>query len=298
VAVAHELPDLYDEPFADSSAIPTTLLSRLTRQHVTVALSGDGGDELFGGYERYAKLRRLLALRALPRPLRTALAQFAPWAPNTSLRSGLRRLDARDDCELAEGMHAFFETEDLALACGADGGRPAPLFRETFEAAPPGTSSLRRALYADARLYMNDDILTKVDRASMSVALEVRVPVIDHRVVRFAFSLPDSFLWHQGRSKAPLRALVHRRVPAALVERPKQGFGIPIDVLLARELREWTARYLDPARLAEEGHFDARGVERLVAAAQGPDPNAVERLWYLLCFERWYARVHRGEPLA
>jgi len=152
-------------------------------------------------------------------------------------------------------------------------------------------------MYADARTYLTDDILAKVDRASMSVALEARVPLLDHRVVRLAFSLPDEFLWRDGRSKAPLRALVYRRVPAGLVDRPKHGFGIPIHLLLARELGEWRKRYLDPDRLADEGNFDPRGVERLLAATRGDHAAARERLWFLICFERWFARVHRGESI-
>jgi len=294
VAVAHELPDLYDEPFADSSAIPTTLLSRLTRQHVTVSLSGDGGDELFGGYDRYAKLRRLAGLLALPRPARRALAAASALLPRGPLRNGLAHLRAADAARLAERMGAHFEDADLAAACGPDGGVPAAIYLDTYRAAP-ATDPVRRAMFADARTYMVDDILTKVDRASMSVALEARVPILDHRVVRFAFSLPDAWLWRDGKTKAPLRALLYRRVPAALIERPKQGFGIPIHVLLERELRAWSERHLAPDRIREDGLFDPAGVERLVAAARRPEPVATTRLWFLLCFQRWYARVHRGE---
>ena len=294
VAVAHELPDLYDEPFADPSAIPTTLLSRLTRRHVTVALSGDGGDELFGGYDRYDKLRQLGPLLALPKLLRSGLAAGSRWLPNGALRNGLSHLGVADGCELAQRLWTHFDADALAAACGADGGRPPAIFAETFRTAPT-RDLVRRAMYADARVYMPDDILTKVDRASMSVALEARVPILDHRVVRFAFSLPDAFLRHGGRTKAPLRALLYRRVPAALIERPKRGFEIPIHVLLERELREWSARYLDPARLRDEGFFDPAGVEGLLAATRRSDPAATTRLWFLLCFERWFARAHRGE---
>ena len=150
-------------------------------------------------------------------------------------------------------------------------------------------------MFADARVYMTDDILTKVDRASMSIALEARVPILDHRVVRFAFSLPDAFLSHGGNSKAPLRSVLYRRVPRALIERPKQGFGIPIHVLLERELRTWSARFLAPARLREEGFFDPEGAQRLIAAARRSEPIATTRLWFLICFERWFSRIHRGE---
>jgi asparagine synthase (glutamine-hydrolysing) len=149
-------------------------------------------------------------------------------------------------------------------------------------------------MFADAAAYLPDDILTKVDRASMSIALEARVPVLDHEVVRFALSLPREIFWHGGRTKAPLRALVERRVPAALLERPKHGFGIPIETLLARELREWPKRYLAPERLAEEGHFDPRGAQALAASVLRPGAPK-EPLWFLLCFERWFARTHRGE---
>jgi asparagine synthase (glutamine-hydrolysing) len=121
------------------------------------------------------------------------------------------------------------------------------------------------------------------------------VPILDHRVVRFAFSLPDAFLSHGGSSKAPLRSVLYRRVPRALIERPKQGFGIPIHVLLERELRTWSARFLAPARLREEGFFDPVGAQRLIAAAQRSEPIATTRLWFLICFERWFSRVHRGE---
>ncbi|RIK96465.1 MAG: asparagine synthase (glutamine-hydrolyzing) [Proteobacteria bacterium] len=294
VAVAHELPSLYDEPFADASAIPTTLLSRLTRQHVTVSLSGDGGDELFGGYDRYAKLRRLAPLLALPLPLRRALAAASRGLPLGALRNGLAHLRAPDAAALAERMGAHFDDADLAAALGADAARPPPLYLDTYRAAP-ARDPVRRAMFADARVYMADDILAKVDRASMSVALEARVPILDHRVVRFAFSLPDALLAHGGKTKAPLRAVLYRRVPPALIERPKHGFGIPIHVLLARELAAWSARHLAPARIREDGLFDAAGVARLVAAAERPEPVATTRLWFLLCFQRWYARVHRGE---
>jgi asparagine synthase (glutamine-hydrolysing) len=165
-------------------------------------------------------------------------------------------------------------------------------YRAAFEGAP-AADPVRRAMFADARMYLPDDILTKVDRASMSIALEARVPIIDHRVVGFALSLPRSIFWHGGKTKAPLRALVHRRVPAALIERPKHGFGIPIESLLAGELRAWTDRYLDPGRLREEGVFDPAGVDALVRAARREDRYRMA--WMLISFERWFARVHRGE---
>jgi asparagine synthase (glutamine-hydrolysing) len=293
VAVAHELPELYDEPFADASAIPTTLLSRLTREHVTVALSGDGGDELLAGYDHYRKLARLLPLHRLPAPLKRLLAAAALLAPPGAFRNGLRHLRARSELELAACLVAHFDRELLVGACGPGGGDLPSRYRDSFEGSPID-HPVRRANFADAASYLPDDILLKVDRASMSVALEVRVPLLDHEVARYALSLPLEFAWHGGRTKAPLRDLLERRVPRALFERRKQGFGIPIETLLAEEMHSWTDHYLDPERLRDEGLFEPGGAERLVQSALSPGAPK-ERLWFLLCFERWFARTHRGE---
>ena len=294
VRIAHELPDLFDEPFGDSSAIPTVALSRLTRRHVTVALSGDGGDEIFGGYTHYAKLRSLLRPFAAPRSLRRLASAMAPLVPAPSVRRGLGHLAAATPAELSESLVQYYSLAEVRAACGAV--RPRDGYRAAFEGAPVA-DPVRKAMFADARVYLPDDILTKVDRASMSVALEARVPILDHRVVRFGLSLPREITWHGGQTKAPLRAIAAHRIGRELLERPKHGFGIPIGTLLAEELPRWTATYLAPDRLTEEGHLDPRGVERLLARARaGAGPDAAP-LWNLLCFQRWFARNHRGEQV-
>ncbi len=295
---ARELPVIYDEPFADSSAIPTLLLSRLTREHVTVALSGDGGDELFGGYWQYEKLAKLRPWLRLPGPLRRAAAALAPALPVQSLRNAAGHLRSADAAELASRLVSPVDDAVLADACGEEAGRPNPeYFRAFREARVP--DEIQRAMAADARVYLPDDILTKVDRASMSIALEVRVPILDHRVVRLALATPLSLHWHGGRTKSLLREVLYRHVPEALIDRPKHGFGIPIGDLLARELAEWRERFLAPERLREEGHLDPEGVERLLAASRrrGGEDGYVARLWTLLCFQRWFAHHHRGESL-
>jgi asparagine synthase (glutamine-hydrolysing) len=296
VQVARELPDLYDEPFADPSAIPTVLLSRLTRNHVTVALSGDGGDELFGGYDQYGKLRRLLPLLALPAALRSPLANAARLLPAGRIRNGLLHLRSSEPALLAYALVSGLQDETLEALCGHEGALPNPLYLQTYRSAP-GSDGVRRAMLADATVYLPDDILTKVDRASMSVALEARVPLLDYRVVRFAFALPLDVVWHGGQTKAPLRAVLHRRVPRPLVERPKHGFGIPIANLLARELEEWRERYLAPARLREEGHLAPEGVARALAEARrrGGATEETALLWRLICFQRWLERQHGAE---
>jgi asparagine synthase (glutamine-hydrolysing) len=293
VEVARELPRLYDEPFADASAIPTTLLSRLTRRHVTVALSGDGGDELFSGYVHHRRMAQLAPWLRLPRAARSGLAAGAALLPDGSLKSGLRHLASEDLTALALRLESHFDDELLAASCGADGARPAESFVTAFRDAPTD-EPVRRLSFADAATYLVDDVLTKVDRASMSIALEVRVPILDHRVVRLVLSLPLARVWRGGRTKAPLRALAYRRLPPGLLERPKQGFAIPIHVLLAPEIEQWSASHLSPARLAEDGLFEPSAAARLVADARA-QRSVPYRLWTLLCFQRWYAHTHRGE---
>ena len=297
VEMAREIPALYDEPFADSSAVPTALLSRMTREHVTVALSGDGGDELFAGYDRYAKLARLESLLRLPGPARRLLAAAAPWAPSRSIRNGLSHLRAEDACGATERMQTHFPYEDVRAACGAAAARPRPAFGSAFRSAPGG-DLVRAATFADARTYLPDDILTKLDRASMAVGLEARVPILDHRVVQFCLQLPREMIWHGNTPKAPLRELLYRRVPRRLVDRPKRGFTLPLHQLMRPELADWKRRYLDPARVAEEGILDPAGVARLLQHAHGDDHLSATRLWFLLGFQRWFAHTHRGEALA
>lgn len=296
--VALQLPALYDEPFADASAIPTTLLSRLTRRHVTVSLSGDGGDELFGGYRQYQRFQQLRPWLALPQPLRRALRAVAPRLPVPSLRNALRHLASADGAELACRLVSDCEPEILAAMTGREGALPSVTYQAAFRDAS-AREEVRRAMVADARVYLPDDILVKVDRASMSVALEARVPILDYRVVRFALSLPLDVIWHGGVTKAPLREVLFRRAPRSLFDRPKHGFGIPIEELLASELVRWRERYLAPARLREEGLLDPAGVAAYLGeAARRADPRwRADSLWRLLCFQRWYAHVHRGEPL-
>lgn len=294
--VAHQLPDLYDEPFGDQSAIPTVLLSRLTRRHVTVALSGDGGDELFGGYDQYAKLHQLVPWLRAPLVLREAAGWAGARLPlPISVRRALSHLRSKQARDVAEALLRFYDPSDLDAACGESADRSRAAYREAFDGAQR-REPVCRAMVADARTYMVDDILTKVDRASMSVGLEARVPILDHRVARFAFSLPLSILWHGGLRKAPLREIAYRRIPRALLDRPKQGFGIPIGSLLATEIDVWSRRHLARSRLLEEGNLDPDGVERLVAAAR-KQPAGITQLWSLLCFQRWFARNHRGEAL-
>lgn len=307
-AVIPRLPELYDEPFSDSSQIPTFLVSELARSHVTVSLSGDGGDELFGGYNRYflageltrgmghapAMVRRLAsgAIRAVPpRVWNRMFALAAPLLPQR-LRYGnvgdkLHKLAGILDSGGPEAIYRDLVShwkEPDRLVIGAL--EPMTALTETGP-QPRLATFVERMMYLDAVSYLPDDILVKVDRAAMAVSLETRVPMLDHRVVEFAWSLPLDFKVRRGLSKWPLRELLYRHVPRALVERPKMGFGVPIDVWLRGPLRSWAEELIGEERLRREGFFDPAPVRQRWAEHLSGQSNWQYLLWNVLMFQAW-----------
>lgn len=309
--VIPRLSEMFDEPLADPSQIPTYLVSALARRHVTVALSGDGGDELFGGYNRYrygAALSRRLG--RVPRPLRALAAGglsaigSSTWDRVTGVAT--RLLPARSRPRLVgERLHK------LARLLRADGsaGRYRTLMSAWDHpgALVPGATELPdelddllgagtpaaledRMMLADQRGYLADDLLAKVDRASMAVSLEARVPLLDHRVVEFAWRLPLKYKIRHGEGKWLLRQVLHRRVPPALVDRPKMGFTVPLLDWVRGPLRGWADELLAPSALAEGGVLDPRPIRAAWADVQrGASPNAVA-LWAVLMFQDWRRR--------
>lgn len=232
--VLDALPDTFDEPFADSSAIPTHVVSRMTRAHVTVALSGDGGDELFFGYPRYVLNARARSLLASPRFVREAVARAAALVPARRFRRAAEVLRHDDDDRYLRFVSWFRPDEIRALT-----GRP-PSAYPAYAAAGTGAGTLppvERPPLVDLVTYLPEDILVKVDRASMAVGLEARAPLLDHRVAELALRLPLSLKWRGGETKWLLRRLLYSRVPRSLVERPKMGFGVPLAAWLAGPLR-------------------------------------------------------------
>lgn len=283
--------EMYDEPLGDSSAIPTYLVSRMARQHVTVALSGDGADELFGGYHRYFLGRRVTERvervpRAMRRPLGTLLRVASRLPSKQNFRARLRGLG---DALVIDDPLTLFQQQvaaEMIRVIGAT-SRPAQLTARTRWPRLDDPATLM--MYLDAISYLPDDILAKVDRASMAVSLEVREPLLDHRVVELAWSLPLSMKIRGTRGKWVLRKLLRKFLPAEMVDRDKQGFGLPIDGWLRGPLREWAASLVDPRRIAREGWFDPATLRHVWNDSPVPGREAV--LWRLLMFQQWMTKT-------
>ena len=300
------LPAMFDEPFADSSQIPTYLVSKLARHHVTVCLSGDGGDELFGGYPRYALTDALVkVLRRIPGPVARAgtkfvhaippdrIDQILGWLPMPSALkpspghkfhklAGLAKLDPGSI--YLQALSQWTDPESVVLGAA----EPATVTRDIAELEWM-PEVLERAMLTDLTHYLPDDILTKVDRASMAVGLEARVPLLDHRVVEFAWTLPRRFKMRQRRAKWILRQVLYRYVPPAMVERPKMGFSVPIDRWLRGPLREWAESLLSPESLRRGGYLAVAPIRKAWDEFLTQSRNWQHQLWAVLMFQSWLA---------
>ena len=302
--IVPKLAKWYDEPFADSSQIPTFLVSEMTRKHVTVSLSGDGGDELFAGYNRYTLARTYSSrIGKIPLPLRKLGASVLKAVPPKTwdmlaspFPAGMLPKQLGDKLHklagvVTEGDDAFYrriisqwqEPEELM----ADGVREPHglLWDESLPARMP--NFLDRMQYLDLVTYLPDDILTKVDRASMAVALEARVPLIDHRVVEFAWGLPQHLKMRDGQTKWLLRQVLYRHVPRSLIDRPKMGFGVPIDSWLRGPLRDWAESLLTPAALEASGLKPEPILERW-REHLSERRNWQYPLWTVLMLQAWH----------
>lgn len=305
-AVIPGLPDYYDEPFADSSQIPTWLVSRMARDHVTVVLSGDGGDELFGGYTRYfTAARHGGILFGQPRSLRrleaAALRSLSPktwdrlrWLVPASRRPAflgdkLHKLAGvlnGSQVEFYEKLVSHWSPEDELVIGGEE--HPSDLWRSEAEKTVPAFTE--RMMYLDSLTYLPDDILTKVDRASMAVSLEARVPLLDHRVVEMSWRLPRHLKIRNGQGKWLLRQILYRHVPEKLIERPKMGFGVPIDSWLRGPLREWAGDLLSPGSLERFGLINPGPVQEKWEQHQSGSRNWQYHLWDILMLQSWCYR--------
>jgi asparagine synthase (glutamine-hydrolysing) len=306
--VIPRLPTLYDEPFSDPSQIPTFLLSQMARQHVTVALSGDGGDELFGGYERYFQTRRIWRyVRKLPRGVRDAAARAIQVLPRdtwTRLYGAVSKVLPRELRSVQLGYKAYrlaeilgYENpEEIYCALLSQWKDPSQV---VIGASEPETVLTDRRdcsgipgieqymMYVDTVSYLPDDILVKVDRAAMGVSLETRVPFLDHRVIEFVWRLPLAMRIRDGQGKWILRQVLDRHVPKALIDRPKMGFGVPIDAWLRGPLRDWAEALLDEGRLRREGFFNPEPIRQKWSQHLRGQRNWQLHLWDVLMFQAW-----------
>lgn len=300
------LASIYDEPFADASQIPTALVSQVARHEVTVALSGDGGDEIFGGYNRYLwgpSVQKYFGV--LPQSLRKKIGQgtrsVSPLTLDKMFGFGLSAAKPR---HLGEKLHKL----SYVLAAADSMGiyrRLCSFWHEDFPVSgfPENSDSdepydavweqdwpfAEHMMLADTMTYLPDDILVKVDRAAMGASLETRAPFLDHRLFEFAWSLPLEYRVRGNQSKAILRQLLYRHLPRHLIDRPKSGFALPVGQYLRGPLRDWAESLLDPARLRREGYFDAGKVRNAWDQHCSGRLNRQYDLWSILMFQAWHA---------
>lgn len=292
LALVPKLPTIYCEPFADSSQIPTYLVSQMARQQVTVALSGDGGDELFGGYNPYQLVPRVWqGLGLVPAPVRKVLQAALEPLPLPAKLAKLREvMAARTPQELYRQVLSHWPSPE-ALVLGAD--EPAtPL--NTPEAWPAVDSLEHWMMAMDAQTYMVDDVLTKVDRAAMANSLETRVPLLDHRVVELAWRMPLNMKIRNGQGKWVLRQVLYRHVPREMIERPKKGFSIPLAAWLRGPLRDWAEALLNERRLKAEGYLNPVPIRKAWQAHVQCQADHSTRLWGVLMFQAWLEAQHRA----
>lgn len=311
------LPAMFDEPFADSSQIPTYLVSKISREHVTVALSGDGGDELFCGYERYGwaeKNRKIVSnlpfgLRKLTSGLIGSVSaetydnslkfinaglpgRFQDLNAGRKLHTLSRILKYKDEASLYRGLMSNF---DRATEYIRDPEERATVFDQYKSLCARGNHCAAMML-VDTLCYLPDDIMVKVDRSSMAVSLEARAPFLDHRVVEFAWSLPDEYKMSSGVTKRVLRELLSRHLPPSLTERPKQGFAIPIADWLRKELRPWAEQLLDENTLHEQGFLHPAAVSQVWQQHLSGKRNWDNLLWSILSFQAWLSANLDHQP--
>ena len=300
VGVFGDLTAICDEPFADPSIIPTILLSRLARRSVTVVLSGDGGDELFGGYQRYAIVSQWLSRRKIIPPFARPLARkfLANLATPACRAWGASRLERRLDL-----LGSLLDTEQPEVfneAMMSQVINPAPLLASHDLQHPPlraeayrlgRSTALDRMMFMDTQSFLIDDILTKVDRASMANSLEVRCPLLDYRVIEMSWRFPAAAKMVGTAGKLPLREILYRHVPRAIVDRPKMGFGAPVDLWLRGGMRDWAEDLMSRPALAQHGLLDVEACRRRWVSFGVRDGVWDGAIWNLLMFQAWYQRM-------
>lgn len=313
LALIPKLGTIYSEPFADSSQIPTYLLSQLTKEHVTVALSGDGGDELFGGYNRYQITQsiwpKLSRIPVLPKRIIAHLLQsvspstwdhlanrlaphvsaFSKWSNiGEKIHKGAFVIGSNDIDALYTGLISHWD-DPTKIAIGS---QESEIFDESFLSEIGHLGNAERMMALDLMSYLPGDIMTKVDRAAMASSLETRMPLLDHRIVEFAWTIPADMKLRGNDTKWLLKQLLYRHVPKELIERPKAGFSVPLDSWLRGPLREWAEELLDETRLKEQGFINPQPVRDIWNEHLSGKKNWQHRIWTILMFQSWMEASH------
>lgn len=300
------LPTIYDEPFGDSSQIPSYLVAKMAKSNVTVALSGDAGDELFGGYNRYTLTKSMWSkIHRLPLQLRRVFAAGLLEVPVQSwntympgfitskyanigykIHRGAQVMSSKNEMELYRSLISRFQHVE-SWVNPAFNYKPLKTELDLSSNQMPIGDSIEQMMLLDLITYLPWDILTKMDRAAMSVSLETRIPMLDHTIVEFAWSLPMDYKLRNGKGKAILRDVLYKHVPKNLIERPKMGFGIPIATWLRGPLLDWAESLLDEKRLKEEGYFNAKTVLQHWNEHKSGKRDWEHQLWNVLMFQAW-----------
>ncbi len=298
------LPDMYDEPFGDSSAIPTALVSQLARKDVTVSLSADGGDEIFAGYSKYAqaiKFNRYISKtpvnlqKIAKKVLENINSNLIPFTKNiynfeTKFERTKNFLPAKKAVEIMKIMAQKYSENNINNLLINNVNQQYTNFDNHTNLDDNVNDNINQMLAIDYQTYMQDDILTKVDRATMFVGLEGREPLLDHRIIEFAAQIPSSFKYREGNNKWILKKITHKYLPIEIMDRPKMGFGVPITEWFKDELKEYFLKYLNTERLKHEGIFNSVEVVKLRDKYLSGKKINVQKLWFILMFEMWYER--------
>ncbi len=304
VELIAELPFFYDEPFGDSSAIPTTLVSKMARKEVTVALSADAGDEVFAGYNRYDYLMRYgKKMEQMPKFVRTTMASVMERLPSERIPVLRNKYNFHNRYEKLKGILRNPSSQQIMLSLSqqyTDDQMNAQVLLNPANHLPTNylSAELKQEFYSplaymmaiDYQTYLPDDILQKVDRATMTVSLEGREPFLDHRVIEWAAQLPDHLKYHGGIKKYILKEIVHQHIPKSLLDRPKMGFAVPIAKWLQTDLRDLVEEQLSSSRIVQQGIFQPMFVKRLKDDFYNGKKELDTKLWYMLMFQLWYSK--------
>ena len=298
-----DLPYYYDEPFADSSGIPTTLVSKMAKEKVTVALSADGGDEIFAGYNRYDYLIRYgNKLNKIPGFARKSLSGLMNVLPSNSIPVLKNKYNFHNRYEKLKGILKDPSPEKIMLSLSQQytDEQIQAVLKDSVnvldnayisnELQKDNFSSLAYMMAIDYQTYLVDDIMQKVDRATMSVSLEGREPFLDHRIIEWAATLPDNFKYHNGVKKHILKEIVHQYIPKKMMDRPKMGFAIPIAKWMNEELKERIDSFINEKNIIEQGIFNWEYISKLKTDFYNGKKEYDTKLWYVLMFQMWYAK--------